>query len=112
MIGQILDNSNINSRDIEIITPEEKNKVINVFNDTAIEYSKNKTIVDLFEEQVKKTPDSIAIVSNGKKITYKDLNAKANQLANYLNSSNVKSGDIVGIMTNRSIEMKIGRAHV
>ena len=108
MIGQILDNSNINSRDIEIITPEEKNKVINVFNDTAIEYSKNKTIVDLFEEQVKKTPDSIAIVSNGKKITYKDLNAKANQLANYLNSSNVKSGDIVGIMTNRSIEMIIG----
>lgn len=68
----------------------------------------DKTVVDLFEEQVQKSPDNIAVVSNGKKLTYKELNEKANQLANYLINASVKSGDIVGIMTNRSVEMVIG----
>ena len=108
MIGQILENGDIISRDIEIITPDEKNKVLNVFNDTKVDYQLDKTVVDLFEEQVQKSPDNIAVVSNGKKLTYKELNEKANQLANYLINASVKSGDIVGIMTNRSVEMVIG----
>ena len=108
MISQVLDNNDINSSDIEIITPEEKNKIFNVFNDTYVDYPKNKTIVDLFEEQVQKTPDNVAIVSNGKRLTYKDLNVKANQLANHLISCNVKNEDIVGIMVNRSPEMIVG----
>ena len=108
MIDQILENGDIISRDIEIITPDEKNKVLNVFNDTKVDYQLDKTVVDLFEEQVQKSPDNIAVVSNGKKLTYKELNEKANQLANYLVNASVKSGDIVGIMTNRSVEMVIG----
>ena len=108
MIDQILENGDIISRDIEIITPDEKNKVLKVFNDTEVDYQMDKTVVDMFEEQVQKSPDNIAVVSNGKKLTYKELNEKANQLANYLVNASVKSGDIVGIMTNRSVEMVIG----
>ena len=48
-----------------------------------------KTIVDLFEEQVEKTPDNIALVFDEQKLTYRELNEKANALANYLISKNL-----------------------
>lgn len=108
MIDQILDNTNINSCDIEIVTPEEKNKIFNVFNNTKVIYSKEKTIVQLFEKQVKKNPNNIAVTCNGESLTYKDLNIKANQLANKLISIGVENDDIVGIIINRSLEMIIG----
>ena len=61
MIQQILENDNIFTNEIEIITKDEKNTLITDFNDTSIGFPKNKTIVDLFEEQVEKSPNNIAI---------------------------------------------------
>ena len=78
------------------------------FNRTKAEYPKNKTIVDLFEEQVEKTPDNIAVVYKNKKLTYKELNEKSNALARTLRGKGVKAETIVGIMVDRSIEMIIG----
>jgi amino acid adenylation domain-containing protein len=72
------------------------------------DFPKEWTIYHWFEEQVKKTPDQIALVFENKKLTYREFNAKANKLANGLRNKGVKANDIVGLMVQRSLEMMIG----
>ncbi len=105
IINQVLENNEINLNDIEIITEDEKRKILYDFNNTKTDYSKNKTISELFENQVLKTPDNIAIVFGEKKLTYKELNEKANSLAYHLKDIGISRNNIVGIMVNRSLEM-------
>ncbi len=107
VINQVLTNSDICLSDIEIVTDEEKNKILYEFNNTNVDYPKHKTIVDLFEEQVEKTPDNIAVVFKDQKLTYRELNEKANSLANYIIKNDLKSTPIIGILLDRSIEMII-----
>ena len=107
LIDQVLTNNEILVNNLEIVTPEEKQKLIYDFNNTKVDYPKDKTISELFEEQVERTPDNIALVFEDKKMTYKELNEKANSLAWYLRSKNIGRNDIVGIMVNRSLEMII-----
>ncbi|HEX2938017.1 MAG TPA: condensation domain-containing protein [Ruminiclostridium sp.] len=95
-------------KQLSCLDSDEFNQVIYKFNDTAAKYPSDKTVVDLFEEQVKKTPGNVAVVYEDKKITYGELNAKANQLAYRLRESGVKPDDKVAILTQRSIEMIIG----
>ncbi|NLL66789.1 MAG: AMP-binding protein, partial [Clostridiaceae bacterium] len=85
-----------------------RKKVLYDFNDTYADYPREKTIHQLFEEQVERTPDNIALVFEDKKLTYKELNQKANSLANVLRNRGVKPDEIVGIMVNRSVEMIVG----
>ena len=106
MVKQILANNDINSCDIDIVTPEEKNTILNVFNNTNSNYPRDCMISQLFEKQVEKTPDNIAVVFGDDKLTYRQLNEKANSLAFLLrNKYNIKRNDLVGIMINRSLEM-------
>lgn len=108
MVKQILANNDINSCDIDIVTPDEKNTILNVFNNTNVDFPRDKTIVDLFEDQVKKTPDNIAVVFEDKKLTYKQLNEKANQLARYLIKKGVNPHTVIGLRLNKRLEMIIG----
>ena len=106
IINQIIENPIINLNDIEIVTLNESNKILYTFNNTSEAYPKDKTIVDLFEEQVEKTPDNIAVIFENELLTYRELNNKANSLAYYLrNIKKIKINDLVGIMVNRSLEM-------
>jgi non-ribosomal peptide synthetase component F len=83
----ITDENEINKiSDIKLLTKDEEQKLLTQFNDTASEYPKDKTIVDLFEEQVSKTPDNVAVVFEDKQLTYRELNERSNQLAHYLQS--------------------------
>lgn len=107
IIKQVLENEEILEKNIEIVTPEEKSKILGEFNDTFLEYDKNKTIIDYFEEQVEKTPDNIALVFEDKKLTYKELNEKANMVAKELISNNVQYKDVVAVFLPRSIELII-----
>ena len=107
IINQILKNSNIAIDDIEIVTHEEKNKILFDFNNTKQDYSKDKTITELFEEQVKKASNNTALVFENKSMTYSELNKKANSLAHYLRSKGITPNDAIGIMVNRSFEMII-----
>ena len=107
VINQVIDNNEILLKNIEIVTPEEKHKILYEFNNTSVDYPRDKTIVDLFEEQVEKTPDNIAVVFEDQKLTYKELNEKANQLAAHLIANNVQSGDIIGVCLTKSIELAI-----
>jgi len=94
--------------EIEIIPEEEREKIFGEFNDTYVEYPREKTVTDLFEEQVRKTPESIAVVFEEEQISYGELNEKANQLARRLRDIGVKPNDFVCLLTERSIEMIIG----
>ena len=81
----------------------EKNKILYEFNDTKMDYPKNKTVAQLFEEQVEKTPEKTAVVFEDEKLTYRELNEKANQLANYIKEQNVKSEDVIAILLDKSL---------
>ncbi|RTZ29485.1 amino acid adenylation domain-containing protein, partial [Paenibacillus polymyxa] len=94
--------------EINMLSQEEKQQIIYGFNDTKVEYPKDKTIQELFEEQVEKTPDNIAVVFEDKYLTYGELNEKANQLAWILRDKGLKPDSVVAIMVDRSIEMIIG----
>ena len=91
--------------EIEMITEAEKYRILNEFNSPKTEYPKGKTIQMLFEEQTHKTPDNIALCFEGRKLTYGELNKRANSLGRVLRSRGVKSDYIVGIMMERSFEM-------
>ena len=108
IIKAVLENINTKIADIDMLSSTEKNKILYEFNDTKMDYPKDKTIVQLFEEQVEKTPDNIAVVFENQKLTYKELNEKANSLAHYLRETKrIERNNIVGIMVNRSLEMII-----
>lgn len=107
IINQVLENNDITLNEIEIVTPDEKKKILYDFNNTSADYPRDKTITQLFEEQVEKTPDNIAVVFEDQKLTYRELNERANSLASYLRSKKIGRNDIVGIMVNRSLEMII-----
>lgn len=94
--------------DIPVLTEVEKHQILNEFNATAAEYSKEKVISQFFEEQVEKNPNCTAVIFEDKQLTYKELNEKSNQLARFLCEKGVKQGSIVGIMLERSLEMIIG----
>ncbi|MCP4261667.1 MAG: amino acid adenylation domain-containing protein [Planctomycetes bacterium] len=95
---------------------ETETQQLQSWNQTEADYPKEKTVVALFEEQVEKTPDNIAVVFDGQQLTYRELNRKANQLAHYLlslktetdNSSPITGNCLVGICVERSLEMVIG----
>lgn len=92
----------------EMFLAEERNQLLNEFNNTYLDYERTKTIHQLFEEQVEKTPNSIALEYEGQYLTYQKLNEQANQLARYLRKRGVQPETIVGIMMERSLEMVIG----
>ncbi|MGD2085113.1 MAG: amino acid adenylation domain-containing protein [Candidatus Aminicenantes bacterium] len=94
--------------EIEIIADEEKKQILYEFNDTEGEFPKHQVIHELFEEQVKKNRHHTAVVFSDKKLTYRELNRRANQLARMLREKGVKPDNIVGIITHPSLEMIVG----
>ncbi|MEF7637966.1 condensation domain-containing protein, partial [Bacillus thuringiensis] len=88
--------------EIEKMTEEEKALIIGEFNDTYHVYPRDKTVAELFEEQVEKTPNQIAVTFEDDEITYREFNKKTNALAHKLRNLGIKPGDYVAIMTERS----------
>ena len=108
ILTSCLDNLNVKISNICMLSEAEKNKILYVFNNTKTDYPKDKTISELFEEQAKKTPNNTAVVFGMQKLTYKELNEKANSLAYYLRENGIETNNLVGVMVNRSLEMIIG----
>lgn len=105
IINQLLENPMLLIKDIEIATPSEKEQILHNFNNTTTSYPKDKTIISLFEEQVKLYPNDHAIFFEGNSLSYFELNKKANSLACFLrDSKNIKPKDIVGLLFDKSFE--------
>jgi tyrocidine synthetase-3 len=88
---------------LDYLSAAEKQQLLFDFNNTATDFPAHKTIVDLFEEQVVKTPDNIALVFEATTLTYKELNERSNQLAGYLKATYaVHTDDLIGIKLERN----------
>lgn len=95
-------------RDLKMLTQVEKKQVLKDFNDTAVSYPADKTLVDLLLEQCARTPDRIAVVFEETEINYRELDERSNQLAHYLRGRGVKEETLVPICIDRSLEMIVG----
>ncbi|HLP59353.1 MAG TPA: amino acid adenylation domain-containing protein, partial [Candidatus Deferrimicrobium sp.] len=89
----------------EELSHEERKQILEDFNNTGAGYPKYETVHRVFEVQVEKTPDRIALTYEDKQMTYRELNERSNLLAAELWAHGVKAGDIVGLMVERSLEM-------
>ncbi|WP_121605185.1 non-ribosomal peptide synthetase [Virgibacillus sp. Bac332] len=108
VIYTISDNPDIELTNIDILTEKEKEKVIVDFNKTDKNVSEDKTLQELFEEQVIRVPNKTAVIINSEEITYQALNKRANQLARTLRNKGVRPDQPVGIIMDKSIEMITG----
>ena len=94
--------------ELPLLTENERYQLLREWNDAPVDYPHDRCIHQLFEAQVERTPDAIAVVFENQKLTYRELNERANQLAHYLQKLGVKPEVLVGICVERSLEMAIG----
>src|SRR6185437_3889456 len=87
---------------------EGEERTLEQFNNTSASYPKEKSIVSRFEEQAAKTPEAKAIIFGEKELSYKELNERSNQLANYLVKQGIKAETLVPVCVERSAEMVTG----
>ena len=108
LIHQIVADPQEKVAKLSLISEPEKNWLIHEFNNRTADYPKEKTIYQLFQEQVERTPHKVALSFNGFELSYRQLNDKANQLAWFLMEKGVKTGTIVALITHHSMETVIG----
>ncbi|MCP4702545.1 MAG: amino acid adenylation domain-containing protein, partial [Gammaproteobacteria bacterium] len=115
LLTAIVDNPEQSVSHLPMLT-ENEIRQLQTWNETAADYPKDLTIVDLFEQQAEKTPDNIAVVFEEQQLCYRELNLQSNQLAHYLlklknstdNSSLIADNCLIAIAAERSFEMVIG----
>jgi hypothetical protein len=105
---------------VSLLTQDQIQEILVTWNATGTTYPRELPIQQVFEQQVERTPDAIALVGESASLTYSELNEKANQLARFLRKSGVAAGDRVAVSLNRSLEvivsllaiLKAGAAYV
>ncbi|MES2695947.1 MAG: amino acid adenylation domain-containing protein, partial [Verrucomicrobiota bacterium] len=90
---------------LPLLTAAQRDQVVTGFNDTHTEYPRDRTIVELFEEQVARAPQAAALVFKGKQVSYRELNERADALALELRAAGVKPDALVGVCLERSVEL-------
>jgi amino acid adenylation domain-containing protein/natural product biosynthesis luciferase-like monooxygenase protein len=95
-------------RQLEILPLEERTLLLEEWNATEAEYPEGKCIHELFEEQVRRSPEAIALVYEEQRLSYEELNQQANQLAHHLIGLGVKPDDRVAICVERGVGMVVG----
>ena len=94
---------------LPILTAAETKQLLNDWNNTAVEYpGKNRGLHQLFEEQAARTPDQVALAFEGHKLTYAELNQRANQVACHLQTLGAGPNVLIGLFVERSLEMIVG----
>ncbi len=103
LFDQVINNPNAPVRNICLLSKEEREKVLLEFNDTKTVYPKDKTFLELFKNQVQKTPDKVVIVDDNQSLTYKELDSISDSFAHYLlKEHTIKNEDLVGVKLGRS----------
>jgi len=111
-VGTILEAISANPQakigELSLLSQAERQEVLLKWNQTAAEYPRDRSIRELFEEQVKQNPEKVAVVYEGQALSYRELNRRANQLAHHLHGLGVGPEAPVGICMERSLEMIVG----
>ena len=110
LLREVLFEINLPVEGMDILTQEEKLRLLSEYNDAGMDFPADKTIHELFERQVEKTPGNIAIseVESNCSLSYKELNEKTNRLAFLLREKGISIGKIVAVMGERSLEIVVG----
>jgi len=110
ILADVLDEPGKPLSAINILSEEDKRLILHTFNNTTAEFPANKTLYQLFEEQVTRTPTNTAVrvEDHPVSLTYRELNQKANQLARHLRSRGVGTDSIAALLVKRSFELIIG----
>ncbi|WDE02123.1 non-ribosomal peptide synthase/polyketide synthase [Thalassomonas actiniarum] len=101
------DTANTEINTLAMLTPQESEYLLETINSSSVDYPSDKGIHELFAEQVSKTPDNIALVSQNSQLSYRELDESANRLARYLLAQGVEQETFVGVCLNRSAEMVV-----
>jgi amino acid adenylation domain-containing protein len=108
LLEAMVTNPDVLLKDLPLLTKAEEHQLLVEWNDTQAESSHQKCIHQLFEEQVERTPDAVAVVFEDEQLTYQELNQRANQIAHYLRKLGVEPEVLVGICIDRSPLMLVG----
>ncbi|CAJ1314008.1 non-ribosomal peptide synthetase [Paenibacillus nuruki] len=108
LLEQVIVNANIPINNLELITAIEQKQLIDAGQSNITNHTKYETIHKMLEQQVLQIPNQMAVVQEGKSLTYHQLNSKANKLAQTLLEEGIKSGENVVLLAERSIDMIVG----
>jgi amino acid adenylation domain-containing protein/non-ribosomal peptide synthase protein (TIGR01720 family) len=108
LLEGIVDNPDLHLSDLPLLTQPERQQLLVEWNDTQVNYPKDVCIHQLFEAQVDRTPEAVAVVFEDQQLTYGELNSCANQVAHHLRFLGVSPDDLVGICVERSVKMIVG----
>ncbi|HSQ51367.1 MAG TPA: amino acid adenylation domain-containing protein, partial [Nitrospiraceae bacterium] len=107
LLHSALANPTARLSDLSMLTAFERTQLLQDWNRTQEDYSRFECFPQMFEGQVELTPDAVALSMGQEALRYRDVNSRANQLARYLRTLNVRPGVAVGICLERSLEMVI-----
>src|SRR5580658_8049 len=108
VIRQVVEDPQKRIGEIELLDEGERRQLLEEFNDTAVDYPRDRCVQELFEEQARLRPEAVAVVYEEESLTYGQLNGRANQLARRLRKEGVKADSVVGLLVDRSLEMVVG----
>ena len=108
LIEGIAANPDARISELPLFDSAERNKILLEWNDTYRDYSRDVRLHELIEAQVERTPDAVAVVFEDERLTYREVNRRANRLAHRLRKLGVGPEVIVGVFAERSVEMVVG----
>jgi amino acid adenylation domain-containing protein len=108
LLCAIAENPQSPAAHLSILTAEERRKLLFEWNDNRRDFPKNLCIQQLFEAQVSRTPNATALIFGERRVTYRELNNRANRLARHLQKLGVEPESLTAICVERSIEMIVG----
>ena len=94
--------------DLPLLTEVEQSRLLAEWNATRTAYPAERCVHELFEAQAARTPDAVAVAVGNRRVSYRELDARANQLAWYLRARGVGPDALVPICVERSLEMAVG----
>src|SRR5689334_18531349 len=93
--------------ELALLSESERHQLLVEWNETKHEFPRGESLADLFERQVQRTPEQIAVIYEDQQLSYRELNARANQLAHYLKNRGVGAEALVGVSLERSLELVV-----
>ena len=105
LLQSAVQNPDLNISRMSLLTEAERHQLLVEWNDTQVDYPKNKPLHKFIEEQVEKTPEATAVIYQTEHFTYGQLNSRANQLAHYLKKRGVGPDVLVTVCLHRSIDL-------
>jgi amino acid adenylation domain-containing protein len=108
LLESIVADPNQRTGELPLLAEADRHRLLLEWNDTRQNFLKDKSVVEMFENQVERAPDSLAVIFENRTLTYRELNQRANQLAHYLIRQGVHEGTHVAVCLKHSINLAIG----